>query len=196
MPPYRRKLIETAIPLDAINRESAKEKRNPFTKGHPRTLHLWWARRPLAACRAVIFCSLIDDPGEEGVPPELLAQIDALPAPNPLPTDWSALDAAEQRRRRLFRFIETLVKWESTTDEQVIGTARELILAATEGSPPPLLDPFCGGGSIPLEAQRLRPRSLRIRPQPSGRADHQGADRAAPKVRGPAPRQSRRARRA
>ncbi len=155
MPTYRRKLIETAIPLDAINRESVAEKRNPFIKGHPRTLHLWWARRPLAACRAVIFCSLIDDPGEEGVPPELLALIDDLPAPNPLPTDWGALDEAEQRRRRLFRFIETLVKWESTTDEQVIGTARELILAATDGNPPPLLDPFCGGGSIPLEAQRL-----------------------------------------
>ena len=153
MPPYRRKLIETAIPLDAINRESAKDA--SLTHGHPRTLHRWWARRPLAACRAVIFCSLIDDPGEEGVPPELLEQIDALPAPNPLPTDWDTLDEAEQRRRRLFRFIETLVKWESTTDEQVIGTARELILAATEGSPPPLLDPFCGGGSIPLEAQRL-----------------------------------------
>ena len=153
MPSYRRKLIETAIPLDAINRESAREK--SIRHGHPSTLHLWWARRPLAACRAVIFCSLIDDPGEDGVPPELLMQIDALPAPNPLPADWGALDAAEQRRRRLFRFIETLVKWESTTDEQVIGTARELILAATDGNPPPLLDPFCGGGSIPLEAQRL-----------------------------------------
>ena len=153
MPSYRRKLIETAIPLDAINRESAREK--SIRHGHPSTLHLWWARRPLAACRAVIFCSLIDDPGEEGAPVELLAQIDALPAPNPLPADWGALDEAEQRRRRLFRFIETLVKWESTTDEQVIGTVRELILAATEGNPPPLLDPFCGGGSIPLEAQRL-----------------------------------------
>ena len=153
MPPYRRKLIETAIPLDAINRESAKDA--SLTHGHPRTLHRWWSRKPLATCRAVIFCSLIDDPGEEGVPPELLEQIDDLPAPSPLPADWGGLDEAEQRRRRLFHFIETLVKWKSTTDEQVIDTARELILAATEGSPPPLLDPFCGGGSIPLEAQRL-----------------------------------------
>ena len=151
--PWRKKLIEVAIPLDAINRESAREK--SIRHGHPSTLHLWWARRPLAACRAVIFCSLIDDPGEAGAPAELLRQIDALPEPLPLPADWDVMDLAEQRRQKLFKFIETLVKWESTTDEDVIGTARELILAATDGNPPPLLDPFCGGGSIPLEAQRL-----------------------------------------
>ena len=151
--PWRKKLIEVAIPLDAINRESAREK--SIRHGHPSTLHLWWARRPLAACRAVIFCSLIDDPSEEGAPPELLRQIDELEEPRPLPADWDVMDTAEQRRQKLFKFVETLVKWESTTDEGVIGTARELILAATEGNPPPLLDPFCGGGSIPLEAQRL-----------------------------------------
>ena len=151
--PWRKKLIEVAIPLDAINRESAREK--SIRHGHPSTLHLWWARRPLAACRAVIFCSLIDDPGEDGVPAELLRQIDELEEPRPLPADWDVMDLAEQRRQKLFKFIETLVKWESTTDEDVIGIARELILAATEGNPPPLLDPFCGGGSIPLEAQRL-----------------------------------------
>ena len=150
---YRRKLIEVAIPLDAINRESAREK--SIRHGHPSTLHLWWARRPLAACRAVIFCSLIDDPGEAGAPAELLRQVDALEEPRPLPADWDVMDLAERRRQKLFKFIETLVKWENTTNESVIGTARELILAATEGSPPPLLDPFCGGGSIPLEAQRL-----------------------------------------
>ena len=151
--PWRKKLIEVAIPLDAINRESAREK--SIRHGHPSTLHLWWARRPLAACRAVIFCSLIDDPGEDGAPAELLRQIDALPEPLPLPADWDVMDLAEQRRQKLFKFIETLVKWETTTDEDVIGTARKLILAATDGNPPPLLDPFCGGGSIPLEAQRL-----------------------------------------
>ena len=152
--PWRKKLIEVAIPLDAISKASIKEKQ-PFTRKHPRSIHMWWARRPLAACRAVIFCSLIDDPGEDGVPPELLRQIDALPEPHPLPADWDVMDFAEQRRQRLFAFIETLVEWESTTNEEVIGTARELILAATEENPPPLLDPFCGGGSIPLEAQRL-----------------------------------------
>ena len=150
---WRRKLIEVAIPLDAINRESAREK--SIRHGHPSTLHLWWARRPLAACRAVIFCSLVDDPGEAGAPAELLRQVDALPEPLPPAADWDVMDLAERRRQKLFKFIETLVKWESTTDEDVIGRARELILAATEGNPPPLLDPFCGGGSIPLEAQRL-----------------------------------------
>ena len=151
--PYRKKLIEVAIPLDAINRESAREK--SIRHGHPSTLHLWWARRPLAACRAVIFCSLVDDPESPGAPGALLERIDALEQPLPLPADWDAMDRAEQRRQRLFQFIAKLVKWESTTDEEIIGTARELILAATDGNPPPLLDPFCGGGSIPLEAQRL-----------------------------------------
>ena len=151
--PYRKKLIEVAIPLDAINRESAREK--SIRHGHPSTLHLWWARRPLAACRAVIFCSLVDDPESPGAPAALLERIDALEQPLPLPGDWDAMDRAEQRRQRLFHFIAKLVKWESTTDEEIIGTARELILAATDGNPPPLLDPFCGGGSIPLEAQRL-----------------------------------------
>ncbi len=151
--PWRKKLIEVAIPLDAINRETQRESSN--RKGHPWKLHTWWARRPLAACRAVIFCSLVDDPGEEGAPADLLRLIDDLEEPRPLPDNWDRMEPAEQRRRRLFKFIETLVKWESTTDEDVIGTARKLILAATDGNPPPLLDPFCGGGSIPLEAQRL-----------------------------------------
>ena len=151
--PWRKKLIEVAIPLDAINRETQRESSN--RKGHPWKLHTWWARRPLAACRAVIFCSLIDDPGEEGAPAELLQLIDDLEEPHPLPNDWDRMEPAEQRRRKLFKFIETLVEWKSTTNEDVIGTARKLILAATDGNPPPLLDPFCGGGSIPLEAQRL-----------------------------------------
>ncbi len=149
----RKKLIEVALPLDAINAESAREK--SIRHGHPSTMHLWWARRPLATCRAVIFASLVDDPESEGCPKELLEAIDRLPAPDPLPIDWDALSTGEQRRGRLFEFIGKLVKWENTTNETVIGTARELIRAATDGNPPPLLDPFCGGGSIPLEGQRL-----------------------------------------
>jgi len=130
----RKKLIEVALPLEAINRESAREK--SIRHGHPSTLHLWWARRPLAACRAVIFASLVDDPSTH---------------PEKFPTE----DAQEKERQRLFRIIEELVKWENTTNEGVLQAARKEIRISMGDNPPPLLDPFCGGGSIPLEAQRL-----------------------------------------
>ncbi len=130
----RRKLIEVALPLEAINRESAREK--SIRHGHPSTLHLWWARRPLAACRAVLFASIVDDPSSR---------------PDLFPTEAEQ----EAERQRLFRLIEELVKWENTTNETVLEAARAEIVKATGGNPPPVLDPFCGGGSIPLEAQRL-----------------------------------------
>ncbi|MCC6973769.1 MAG: DUF1156 domain-containing protein [Anaerolineae bacterium] len=145
MPP-RKKLIEVALPLEAINEASAREK--SIRHGHPSTLHLWWARRPLAACRAVIFSSLVDDPDSPDALPSFVEACKALPkGPN------ATLD--DTPRMRLFDFIERLVQWESTTDEVILNQARELIQIATEGNPPPLLDPFAGGGSIPLEAQRL-----------------------------------------
>ncbi|MBN1429669.1 MAG: DUF1156 domain-containing protein [Anaerolineae bacterium] len=143
---YRKKLIEVALPLEAINIASAREK--SIRHGHPSTLHLWWARRPLAACRAVIFSSLVDDPDDPDAPPEFVEACRALPR-------GKNATANDTPRQRLFDFIELLVRWESTTDEQVLETARELIRLATGGNPPPLLDPFAGGGSIPLEAQRL-----------------------------------------
>lgn len=143
---YRKKLIEVALPLEAINEASAREK--SIRHGHPSTLHLWWARRPLAAARAVIFASLVDDPDATDAPPAFVAACRALPRGR------NASDN-DTPRMRLFDFIEQLVKWESTTDEEVLKTARELINLATDGNPPPLLDPFAGGGSIPLEAQRL-----------------------------------------
>ena len=146
MTPYRKKLIEVALPLAAINKASAREK--SIRHGHPSTLHLWWARRPLAACRAVIFSSLVDDPNDPEAPP---AYVEAC---RNLPRGKNAAES-DTPRQRLFDFIETLVLWESTSDERVLETARELIRLATEGHPPPLLDPFAGGGSIPLEAQRL-----------------------------------------
>jgi len=146
MTTYRKKLIEVALPLEAINKASAREK--SIRHGHPSTLHLWWARRPLAACRAVIFTSLVDDPDDPAAPPEFVAACKKLPR---------GKNAAEKDtpRQRLFDFIELLVQWKSTTDEKVLETARELIRLSTDGNPPPLLDPFAGGGSIPLEAQRL-----------------------------------------
>ena len=130
----RKKLIEVALPLDAINAASAREK--SIRHGHPSTLHLWWARRPLAACRAVLFASIVDDPGSR---------------PDRFPT----VEAQDAERQRLFRLIEELVKWENSNDERVLGMARAEIMASTDGHPPPVLDPFAGGGSIPLEAQRL-----------------------------------------
>jgi putative DNA methylase len=130
----KKKLIEVALPLEAINRESAREK--SIRHGHPSTLHLWWARRPLAACRAVLFASLVDDPSAH---------------PDRFPTE----EAQQEERERLFRIIEDLVKWENSTNTDVLKAARAEIMASCDGSPPPVLDPFCGGGSIPLEAQRL-----------------------------------------
>jgi putative DNA methylase len=144
----RKKLIEVALPLEAINAASAAQKGNPFLKQHPRRLHLWWARRPLAAARAVIFTSLVDDPDDENAPSEFVEACRRLPArKNALVEDTP--------RQRLFDFIETLVQWDSMFDDDVLETAHELIRLSTDGNPPPLLDPFAGGGSIPLEAHRL-----------------------------------------
>ncbi|MDL2285859.1 DUF1156 domain-containing protein [Desulfococcaceae bacterium OttesenSCG-928-F15] len=133
-PTHKKKLIEVALPLDAINKESAREK--SIRHGHPSTLHLWWARRPLAAARAVIFTSLVDDPSSH---PELF------------PTE----DAQLAERKRLFDLIEELVKWENINNADVLNRAKAEILKYTDNNPPALLDPFAGGGSIPLEAQRL-----------------------------------------
>jgi putative DNA methylase len=130
----KRKLIEVALPLEAINREAAREK--SIRHGHPSTLHLWWARRPLAACRAVLFGSLVDDPSAH---------------PERFPTE----QAQQQERQRLFGILEALVRWENSGNAEVLEAARAEILASCDGHPPPVLDPFCGGGSIPLEAQRL-----------------------------------------
>lgn len=131
---YKKKLIEVAIPLEAINAASAREK--SIRHGHPSTLHLWWARRPLAACRAVLFAQLVDDPSSH---------------PEQFPTH----EDQERERRRLFAIIEDLVKWENSTNEEVLERARAEIRRSCGGVLPPVYDPFSGGGSIPLEAQRL-----------------------------------------
>ena len=141
MTPHRKKLIEVALPLEAINKASAREK--SIRHGHPSTLHLWWARRPLAAARAVIFAQMVDDPGND------------------------------EERQKLFELIEELVKWENTTNEEVLARARAEIWkswratcaenrdhprAAELFNPeklPAFHDPFAGGGALPLEAQRL-----------------------------------------
>ena len=160
----KKKLIEVALPLEAINRESAREK--SIRHGHPSTLHLWWARRPLAACRAVLFAQLVDDPSSH---------------PDRFPTE----EAQEKERKRLFKIIEELVKWENVNNEEVLEQAREEIRKSTGGNPPPVLDPFAGGGSIPLEAQRLGLGGPRQRPESRCRSDQQSADRNPAQVRRP-----------
>ena len=132
--PYKKKLIEVAIPLVAINAASAREK--SIRHGHPSTLHLWWARRPLAACRAVLFAQLVDDPSS-------------------LPEQFPTAELQDAERKRLFAIIEDLVIWENSTNEEVLERARVEIRRSCGGELPPIYDPFSGGCSIPLEAQRL-----------------------------------------
>ena len=144
MTAFRKKLIEVALPLDVINREAAREK--SIRHGHPSTMHLWWARRPLAAARAVIFASMVDDPSS---------------VPEEFPTETSQ----EAERKRLFKLIEDLVKWENTTNENLLNAARAEIRKSwarwckvsgeNPDKLPPFHDPFAGGGALPLEAQRL-----------------------------------------
>ena len=137
MTEYKPKLIEVALPLAAINKEAAREK--SIRHGHPSTLHLWWARRPLAAARAVIWASLVDDPSAD-----------------------DTLSTAEQEaeRQRLFEILKRLVKWENSNDPDVLAEARAEIDRCFPEGPPPILDPFAGGGAIPLEAQRLGLKAL------------------------------------
>ena len=129
-----KKLIEVALPLDKINEACVREK--SIRHGHPSSLHLWWARRPLAAARAVIWSSLVDDPSSH---------------PEKFPTE----EDQNQERQRLFSILEKLVVWENADNCNVLEAAKAEIMKSTNGNPPALLDLFAGGGAIPLEAQRL-----------------------------------------
>lgn len=156
----RRKLIEVALPLEAINAASAREK--SIRHGHPSTLHLWWARRPLATARAILFAQLVDDPNDASAPPAFVQACRALVTLTPgrdgkrTPGRPGTFATAEDTpRNRLFDFIAELVEWENTTNRKVLDTANELIRLCTGNNPPPVLDPFSGGCTIPLEAQRL-----------------------------------------
>lgn len=148
----RKKLIEVAIPLEIINAASVREK--SIRHGHPSTLHLWWARRPLAASRGIIFCQLVDDPSS-------------------IPEEFPTIEAQCKERERLFKIIEDLILWENSNNRNTIDKAQEEIKKCWErcckdnidhpnafeifnpDKLPAFHDPFAGGGSIPLEAQRL-----------------------------------------
>ena len=144
----KKKLIEVALPLEEINRQSSREK--SIRKGHPSTLHLWWARRPLATARAVLFSQLVDDPSERYG--EFLEAARAAGEDDP---EAAARAGVEVERRRLFTLITRMVNWDNIGDEHLLREVREEIRRSTGDDPPAVLDPFAGGGSIPLEAQRL-----------------------------------------
>ena len=131
----KKKLIEVAMPLEAINKASVYEKMAGIGP-HPRGLHVYWARRPLVTCRAVIFAQLVDDPSSD------LEQF---------PTEKDQ----QRERERLFRIMEDLVQWKNSNNEEVLSRARAEIKKSCDGELPSIYDPFSGGGSIPLEAQRL-----------------------------------------
>lgn len=130
----KKKLIETSLPLEAINAEASREK--SIRHGHPSTLHLYWARRPLAAARAVLFAQLVDDPASR-------------------PEEFPTVEAQDAERARLHDLLEQLVVWENSNNEELLAQARAEIRKSNNGELPAVLDPFAGGGAIPLEAQRL-----------------------------------------
>ena len=130
----KKKLIETSLPLEAINAASAREK--SIRHRHPSTLHLYWSRKPLATARAVLFAQLVDDPASR-------------------PEEFPTVEEQDAERARLHALMEELVVWENSNDEPLLRRAREEIRKSNDGELPAVLDPFAGGGSIPLEAQRL-----------------------------------------
>jgi putative DNA methylase len=171
---YRKKLIEVSLPLEAINQESAREK--SIRHGHPSTLHLWWARRPLAACRAVLFASLVDDPSEhrDKFPTEeeqrkerqrlhdLIGRIENLETKNKSTqtvrglVSWDDIKVGANGNSPIIeeaqKEIARCLAWEQGDEPP---TKSEEVREYLRKYAPPVYDPFCGGGSIPLEAQRL-----------------------------------------
>lgn len=129
------KLIEVALPLESVNRAGRAEKSVP-KKGHPATLHLWWSRKPLGVARAVLFASLVDDPSAH---------------PERFPTEE---DQATERSR-LFEIVAALAQWGRSEDHELLAQARQQVEVDTAGDLPLLIDPFCGGGAIPVEGIRL-----------------------------------------
>ena len=168
---HKKKLIEVALPLEIINSEAKREK--SIRHGHPSTLHLWWARRPLAACRAVLFAQLVDDPSEyvdellenESIRSRAIRRrkkhfCDLEKQGNKKDynekTKPTLKDIAiDIERQNLFSLIESLIKWENSTNEKILEKANEKIRKSCGDDIPVIYDPFSGGGTIPLEAQRL-----------------------------------------
>lgn len=136
---FRKKIIEVALPLDAINEQSAREK-EPFTRDHPRAMHVWWSRKPVAAALGVLIAQLVDDPSTD--------------------TDkFPTVEAQDRERERVFSVIRRIVDWDNARDHDLFNEARELIGDSEQLQ---LMDPFAGGGSIPLAANKLGMRTVAI----------------------------------
>jgi adenine-specific DNA methylase len=156
-----KRLIEVALPLKEVSAESAHD--NRIRSGHIRTLHIWWARRPLAACRAAVFASLIPDADDPECPEDFRKLVfETLSRNEFMPKNGNGSPVSDTPRNRCLEFIKHLVKWENSNNPDYIDPARRLIAAAhkflhpgAEGEAPKVLDPFAGGGAIPLEALRL-----------------------------------------
>lgn len=156
-----KRLIEVALPLKEVSEQSAREK--SIRHGHISTLHIWWARRPLAACRAVVFASLIPDPDAPECPESFQSLVKELLTENQFkPKNGDGSAGLDTPRNRCLEYIKHLVRWENSNSPHYIEPARKLIAAAhrilhpdAEVEIPKVLDPFAGGGTIPLEALRL-----------------------------------------
>ena len=131
-----KRLVEVALPLDRINQAARKEQNNPFLKGHPRSVHVWWARRPQAVCRALVLATLLPDPSD---------RIEAFPNP----------ESQARERERLVDLVARASSWEASVDDKFLKELRDELVAAGVDLDLPVVDPFCGRGSIPIEAQRL-----------------------------------------
>src|SRR5947209_77792 len=156
-----KRLIEVALPLKEVSEQSAREK--SIRHGHISTLHIWWARRPLATCRAVVFASLVPDPDDPECPDSFRSLVkEALKENDFKPKNGAGSTVEDTPRNRCLEYIKHLVKWENSSNPHYIEPGRKLISAASkilhptaQSEIPIVLDPFAGGGAIPLEALRL-----------------------------------------
>lgn len=161
-------MAEVDFPIAVVSTHSAREK--SIRHGHPSTLHLWWARRPLAACRAMLLALLLPDPCDKNCPDDfktkarpLLANVQGKPGPKDI-----------DLRKATLKFIGDFSNWDLASNPRYLEVGRGLVKAAHGDEAPLVVDPFAGGGSIPLEALRLGMRGVRERPEPCGLPDSQG----------------------
>ncbi|MBN1842595.1 MAG: DUF1156 domain-containing protein [Deltaproteobacteria bacterium] len=155
IPKECKRIAEVDFPIAEVSRHSAREK--SIRHGHPSTLHLWWARRPLAACRSMLMALLLPDPCDANCPKEFKTKARKILLGHPNhPMGWDArLKTDEGLRKVILKFIADFANWDHSSDTDYLKTGRALVAAAHPDEPPLVVDPFAGGGSIPLEALRL-----------------------------------------